>query len=66
MFQISGLHTVHNCLLVPNLAFAILTPVNEAFLEGRYALGPALNVTAKNVVYQVNGQLFLIVSCGPY
>ena len=64
MFQISGLHTVHNCLLVPNLALANLTIVNDGFLDGRYALGNALNVTAKNVVYQVNGTLSPIVTCG--
>ncbi|MDI1492279.1 MAG: hypothetical protein OHK93_003491 [Ramalina farinacea] len=62
--EISGFHTIHNCLLVPNLAFANLTPANEAFLEGRYALGPSLNTTAKNVVYQVNGKLFLITLSG--
>ena len=65
MFQISGLHTIHNCLLAPNLAFANLTPVNEAFLKDRYALGPALNATAENVVYQVNGKRFHIGIRGP-
>lgn len=65
MFQTNALHTLHNCLLAPNLALANLTPINEAFLKDRYSLGPALNFTAKNVVYRVNGKPFHSKIRGP-
>lgn len=65
MFHNTSLYTLHNCLLAPYLAVANLTTVNEAFLKDRYALGPALNVTASNVVYQVNGKPFHIEICEP-
>ena len=65
MFQVNGLHTLHNCMLAPNLAVATLVPVNEAFLKDRYTLGSALNVTAKNVVYRVNGKPCRVEICGP-
>ena len=58
MFEHGGLQTIHNCLLTPNLAVANRTSTYVDILETMFTLGNELNVTAGNVMYQLNSMPF--------